>query len=73
MFAKQQHMLGGIRGPLSVEGGTSTQNRSLQAAVLLPGEGNGPLFRVAAQPPEWQQIDTLNVYDDGSKQGQQST
>ena len=70
VFAKQQHILSGIAGPLSVEGGTTSANRSLHAAVLLPGEGNGPLFAVAAQPPEWQQIDTLNIYDDGSKQDQ---
>ena len=72
-FAKQQHILSGIQGPLSVEGGTTNSDRSLHAAVLLPGEGNGPLFAVAAQPPEWQQIDTLNVYDDGSKQDQTGT
>ena len=65
-FPKQQHRLDQIRGPLSVEGGTTTADRSLHAAVLLPGEGNGPVFRVAAQAPEWQQIDTMNVYDDGS-------
>ncbi|MCA1841353.1 MAG: hypothetical protein LC723_13695, partial [Actinobacteria bacterium] len=66
MFPKQRHLLSGIRGPLAVEGGTTASDRSLKAAVLLPGEGNGPVFRVAAQPPEWQSIDTLNVYDDGS-------
>ena len=67
-FGKQPHLLSGIRGPLAVEGGTTAADRSLQAAVLLPGEDNRPPFRVAAQPPEWQQIDTLNVYDDGSKE-----
>src|SRR5207237_8810478 len=44
-----------------------TADRSLKQAVLLPGEGNAPLFQVAAQPPERQQIDTLNIFDDGSK------
>ncbi|HEY3922827.1 MAG TPA: hypothetical protein VGL76_12045 [Gaiellaceae bacterium] len=73
VFPKQQHTLSGIQGPLSVEGGTTNSDRSLHAAVLLPGEGNGPLFAVAAQPPEWQQIDTLNVYDDGSHQDQTGT
>ena len=65
-FGKQQHLLSGIRGPLAVEGGTTSADRSLHAAVTLPGEGNGPVFRVAPQPPEWQQIDTLNIYGDGS-------
>ena len=69
-FPKQPHLLSGIQGPLSVEGGTTSADRSLHAAVLLPGEGNAPPFRVAAQPPEWQAIDTLNVYDDGSKADQ---
>src|SRR5205814_4560036 len=67
-FPKQAHLLSGIRGPLSVEGGTTTADRSLRPAVVLPGEDNAPAFSVAAQPPEWQQIDTLNIYDDGSKE-----
>ncbi|MFZ1880264.1 MAG: Calx-beta domain-containing protein [Gaiellaceae bacterium] len=67
-FGKQPHLLSGIRGPLAVEGGTTSADRSVHAAVVLPGEGNAPPFRVAAQPPEWQQIDTLNIYDDGSKE-----
>ena len=65
-FGKQPHLLSGIRGPLAVEGGTTAADRSIHGAVLLPGEDNAPPFNVAAQPPEWQQIDTLNVYDDGS-------
>ena len=65
-FGKQRHLLSGIRGPLAVEGGTTSADRSIHGAVLLPGEDNRPAFRVAAQPPEWQQIDTLNVYGDGS-------
>ena len=67
-FPKQPHLLSGIRGPLAVEGGTTAADRSLKGAVLLPGEDNRPPFRVAAQPPEWQAIDTLNVYGDGSKE-----
>ena len=43
-FAKRPHILSGIRGPLAVEGGTTAADRSLRPAVLLPGEGNGPLF-----------------------------
>ena len=46
-FGKQQHLLSGIRGPLAVEGGTTSADRSVKAAVLLPGEDNRPPFRVA--------------------------
>ena len=67
-FPKRSHLLSGIRGPLAVEGGTTTADRSLRAAVLLPGEGNRPLFRVAPQPPESQQVDTLNIFDDSSQE-----
>ena len=49
--------------------GRHDRGRPLAApAVLLPGEGNGPLFQIAAQPPESQQIDTLNIYDDASQE-----
>ena len=65
-FSKRPHLLSGIRGPLAVEGGTTAADRSLRAAVLLPGEGNAPLFRIAVQPPESQQVDTLNIFDDSS-------
>jgi hypothetical protein len=67
-FPKRTHLLSGIRGPLAVEGGTTTADRSIKTPVLLPGEGNAPPFQVAAQPPEWQMIDTLNVFADGSKE-----
>ena len=73
VFATQPHNLSGIAGPLSVSGGASDVGDAIHPAVLLPGEGNGPTFGVAAQPPEWQQIDTLNVYDDGSLNGQTGT
>ncbi|MGH3369916.1 MAG: hypothetical protein ACRDPR_07925, partial [Nocardioidaceae bacterium] len=68
MFPKQPHTLSGIRGPLAVEGGTTSADRSLKGAIMLPGEVNGPLFQVAQQPPEQQQVDVLNVYADGSRQ-----
>ncbi len=67
-FAKRPHILSGIRGPLAVEGGTTAADRSLRPAVLLPGEGNGPLFEIAEQPPEAQQVDVLNVYADSSQE-----
>jgi hypothetical protein len=66
-FPKQAHRLSRIRGPLMVEGGTTAVDRSLRQAVLLPGENNGPLFAVPPQPSESHQIDTLNVYSDGSR------
>ncbi len=65
-FPKKEHLLSGIRGPLAVVGGVTTADRSLKHAVLLPGEANREPFQVAAQPPEWQMIDTLNVFADGS-------
>jgi Bacterial Ig-like domain/RTX calcium-binding nonapeptide repeat (4 copies) len=73
VFAAQPHNLSGIAGPLSVSGGSSNVGAAIHPAVLLPGEGNGPTFGVAPQPPEWQQIDTLNVYDDGSLDNQTGT
>ena len=70
VFATQPHNLSGIAGPLSVSGGSSNVGDAIHPAVMLPGEGNGPTFGVGVQPPEWQQIDTLNVYDDGSLNSQ---
>src|SRR6185503_15643546 len=67
-FPKRAHLLSGIRGPLAVEGGVTAADRSLKRAVLLPGEANAEPFQVAAQPPEWQMIDTLNVFADGSQE-----
>ena len=69
-FPKQPHLLGELRGPLSVEGGTSGVDRSLQPAILLPGEANAPLIGIGTQPPESGQIDVLNVFDDSSLQDQ---
>ena len=67
-FSKQPHLLSGLRGPLAVEGGITGADRSLQPAVLLPLEKNGPLFNIAPQPPEAQQVDVLNVFADSSRQ-----
>ena len=66
-FPKVPHTLSGIRGPLAVEGGTTSADRSIVKAVLLPGEANAPAFSIPPQPPETQSIDTLNVYNDGTK------
>lgn len=73
IFSKPDHLLSGIRGPLAIEGGTTAADRSLKAAVMLPGEGNAPFFQIAEQPPEKFQIDTLNIYNDGSAENLSGT
>src|SRR5262249_6204282 len=65
-FSKRPHLLSDIRGPLAVEGGVTGADRSLQPAVILPFEKNAPLFQVAPQPPEAQQVDVLNIFADSS-------
>ena len=72
-FPKIEHRLDGIRGPLSVEGGTTSAVRAISRAIMLPGEANGPLFAVPPQPPESMSIDTLNIYDDGSRENLKGT
>ncbi|MBD2516808.1 DUF4347 domain-containing protein [Nostoc sp. FACHB-973] len=67
-FPAQPHLLSNLRGPLEVIGGTTTVNRSLNPAVILPKELNAPLLEIGAQPPEEQQIDTLNIFDDSSQE-----
>ena len=66
-FPAQAHSLSELRGPLEIEGGVRGA-RSLTAAVILPGEQNRPLLDIGLQPPESQQIDVLNIYDDSSQQ-----
>ena len=68
-FPKRAHVLTVLRGPLAVEGGETGADRSLWIALLLPGERNGPLFAIAAQPTEREQVDLLGVYDDGRPVG----
>jgi len=58
---------------LLVEGGPTAIDTSLRPALLLPGEANGPFFGVAAQPPESQAINTLNIFVDGSVQNLSGT
>ena len=67
-FPVLPHLLTRLRGPLAVEGGETGADRSLQPAVMMPGERNGPLYGIAPQPPENLQIDTLNVFDDSSQE-----
>jgi Ca2+-binding RTX toxin-like protein len=66
VFAKRPHLLSGLQGPLQVEGGTTSADRSLRAAFVLPGEKNGRFFSIAPQASEATQIDVLNVYADSS-------
>ena len=67
VFPVQKHGLYKLQGPLAVEGGVTGADRSLNLGVKLPGEHDGPLFKIGTQPPESKQIDVLNIYNDGSK------
>ncbi len=67
-YPASTHLLSAIQGPLAVEGGVSGEDRSLRSAVKLPGELDGPSFSIAAQAPESRQIDTLNIFNDSSRQ-----
>ncbi|TAM93045.1 MAG: hypothetical protein EPN43_01380, partial [Jatrophihabitans sp.] len=71
MFPKTPHLLAAIRGPLSVEGGpVQDSHTALQLPVMLPAETNSVPFGIGVQPPEAQQVNVLNVFDDGSQQNQ---
>ena len=72
-FAVEPHLLSDLRGPLAVEGGATSADRSLVDAILLPGEDDAPLIEIGAQPDEAQQIDVLNVFDDSSQESKQGT
>lgn len=61
-----------MAAPLAVDGGVLVA-RPLNEAILLPTERNQPLFPIAAQPDERDQIDALNVYDDDSTQDKVGT
>ena len=50
-----------------MEGGPAGADRSLTNGVKLPGEKDAFLIAIGTQPPESQQIDVLNIYNDGSK------
>ncbi|MBL8481462.1 MAG: hypothetical protein JNJ60_04660, partial [Rhodocyclaceae bacterium] len=66
IFPVSTHLLSKLRGPLAVEGGPAGADRSLTNGVKLPGEKDGFLIAIGAQPPESQQIDVLNIYNDSS-------
>jgi len=67
IFPVSTHLLSKLRGPLAVEGGPAGADRSLTAGVKLPGEKDDFLIAIGAQPPESQQIDVLNIYNDSSQ------
>jgi len=73
-FPKIPHLLSNIQGPLSVQGGpTGNEYATLNYPVMLPGEKNGPHFGIGVQPPESQQINTLNIFNDGAQQDDNGT
>ena len=69
VFPVSTHGLSKLQGPLAVEGGVTGADRSLNLGLKLPGENDGPLFKIGTQPPESKQIDVLNIFNDGSKAG----
>ena len=68
VFPVSTHLLSKLRGPLAVEGGVTGADRSLKNGLKLPGEADDFLLAIGAQPPESQQIDVLNVFNDSSQQ-----
>jgi Ca2+-binding RTX toxin-like protein len=68
VFPVSTHLLSKLRGPLAVEGGVTGADRSLQNGLKLPGERDDFLIAIGAQPPESQQIDVLNLFNDSSQQ-----
>ena len=73
VFPVSTHLVSKLRGPLSVEGGPTAADRSLKNGVKLPGEADGPLFGIAAQPPEGIAIDVLNIFNDSSEEDTEGT
>jgi len=67
IFPVSTHLLSKLRGPLAVEGGPAGADRSLVPGVKLPGETDDFLIAVGEQPPESQQIDVLNIFNDSSQ------
>jgi hypothetical protein len=67
VFPVSTHLLSKLRGPLAVEGGVTGADRSLSNGLKLPGESDDFLFAIGAQPPESQQIDVLNIFNDSSQ------
>ncbi|RUY91989.1 hypothetical protein, partial [Mesorhizobium sp. M7A.F.Ca.CA.001.10.2.1] len=68
VFPVSGHYLSKLRGPLAVEGGVTGADRSLENGLKLPGEADDFLIAIGQQPPESQQIDVLNIFNDTSKE-----
>ncbi|MBI3917574.1 MAG: hypothetical protein HY322_11275 [Betaproteobacteria bacterium] len=68
VFPVSTHYLSKLRGPLAVEGGPTGADRSLENGLKLPGEADDFLIAIGQQPPESQQIDVLNIFNDTSKE-----
>ena len=73
IFPVTTHGFWKLQGPLAVEGGVTGADRSLELGLKLPGEADGPLFKIGTQPPESKQIDVLNMFNDGSKENRTGT
>ncbi len=73
VFPASTHGLWKLLGPVAVEGGVTGADRSLTLGLKLPGEADGPLFKIGTQPPESKQIDVLNIFNDGSKENRTGT
>ncbi len=68
IFPVSTHLLSKLKGPLAVEGGVTGADRSLKSGLKLPGEADDFPLQIGAQPPESQQIDVLNIFNDSSRQ-----
>jgi len=66
-FPSQPHLTSQIRGPLVIDGSPIPgRDRSLKPGVKLPTELDVPLPVVSTVVDEGKQVDTLNVFNDGS-------
>ena len=75
VFPKVPHLLSSIKGPLVGRGRPTpaTTTRRCSTAVMLPHETDALPFGIGVQPPEAQQVNVLNIFDDGSQQDQTGT
>ena len=65
MFPKRPHLLAALDGPLAVEGGDSGADRvAAGSRSCCRARTNQRLFAIAPLPPESEQIDLLDVFDD---------
>ena len=67
VFPAATHLLTKLHGPLTIDGGPGSADRSLRNGVKLAGERDTPLFGIPVQPPESNRIDVVNVFNDSSQ------